>query len=103
MELKLSGRHIDLTPAMRDYAESKVGKLPRYYDRITSIEVVVDREDHPEHYGLEVIVQVEKADPFVVRVTGEDVYACVDESVDKLERILTDHKEKLRNRKHPKQ
>ena len=103
MQLKLSGRHIDVTPAIRDYAENKVAKLPRYYDRITSIEVVVDREDHHNHYGLEVVVQVEKADPFVVRVTGEDVYACVDESVDKLERILTDHKEKLRNRKHPKQ
>ena len=102
MEINVIGRHIEITPAIRDYAQTKAAKLPRYYDRIKAIEVVADRVDHYNHYEVEVIVQVERADPFVVKVVGEDLYACVDESVGKLERLLTDYKEKRRNRKHMK-
>ena len=102
MDINVIGRHFEITPAIRDYANQKANKLPRYYDRIKSIEVVADRADHYNHYEVEVIVQVERADPFIVKVAGEDLYACVDESVSKLERQLRDHKEKLRNRKHTK-
>ncbi len=102
MEINVIGRHFEITPAIRDYASQKATKLPKYYDRIKSIEVVANRADHYNHYEVEVIVQVERADPFIVKVAGEDLYACVDESVGKLERQLRDHKEKLRNRKHMK-
>ncbi len=102
MEINVIGRHFEITPAIRDYANQKANKLPRYYDRIKSIEVVADWADHYNHYEVEVIVQVDRADPFIVKVAGEDLYACMDESASKLERQLTDHKEKLRNRKHMK-
>ena len=98
MEIIVSGRHIDITPAIRDYASEKVSKLPRYFDRIQKIEVVADKNDHD--HELEIIVQVERADPFVCKVIGDDLYSCIDEAVRKLERQLTDHKGKLRNRKH---
>ena len=102
MDINVTGRHLEITPAIRDYAQQKAGKLPRYYDRIQGIEVVTDRGDHHNKYEVEIIVQVDRTDPFVVKTTGEDLYACIDDSVDKLERQLTDHKEKLRNRKHQK-
>lgn len=102
MEINVIGRHFEITPAIRDYADQKANKLRRYYDRIKSIEVVAHRAEHYNHYEVEVIVQVERAAPLIVKVSGEDLYACVDESVGKLERKLTDHKEKLRNRKHMK-
>ena len=101
MEINVIGRHLEITPAIREYAQQKMAKLPRYYDRIQSVEVVADRADHhDEHYAVEIIVQVDRTDPFVAKVAGRDLYACIDASVDKLERQLTDHKEKLRNRKH---
>ena len=102
MDINVIGRHLEITPAIHEYAQNKVSKLPRYYDRIQSIEIVADRANHHNKYEVEIIVQVERTDPFVVRVAGEDFYACIDESVDKLERQLTDHKQKLRNRKHQK-
>lgn len=102
MELNVTGRHIEVTPAIREYAQNKTSKLPRYYDRIQCIDVVVDRADHRNNYEVEVIVQVERTDPFVVKVAGQDLYACIDEAVDKLERLLTDHKEKVRNRRYLK-
>ncbi len=98
MEIIVTGRHMDITAAIKQYATDKVSKLPRYFDRIRLIEVIADNTNH--HLELEVIVHVEKSDPFICKTTGEDLYACIDESVDNLERRLSDHKAKLRNRKH---
>lgn len=99
METIVSGRHLDITDAIRKYATDKLNKLPRYYDRITVIEAVLSKNDRS--HEVEVIVQAERTDPFVCKINGNDLYACIDDAVDKLERQLTDHKERLRNRKHP--
>ncbi len=99
MEIKISGKHVEITDAIREYASGKVDKLPRYYDRVQSITVVLDR--HAERMEVEIIAEAERHEPFVARTAGHDLYACIDEAVDKIERQLTDHKEKLRNRKHP--
>ena len=99
MEFTVTGPHFDITDANREYAQQKPEKLPRYYDRIQGIEVIADRTEHGR-YEIEIIVHVDHADPFVAHSDSHDLYACIDETVDKLERQLTDHKEKLRNRKH---
>jgi putative sigma-54 modulation protein len=99
MEIIVSGRHIDITDAIRAYATEKVSKLPRYFDRVQAIEVVADKASAHGH-AVEIIVRAEHVDPFIATVSSADLYACIDEAVDKLERQLTDHKEKLRNRKH---
>lgn len=98
MEITVSGRHMEITEAIHAYATDKVSKLTRYYDRIPSIEVVIDKGG--QVHELEVVVHVERSDPYIVKISGTDVYACLDEAVEKLERKLTDHKEKRRNRKH---
>lgn len=98
MELIVSGRHLPITDAIRQHASEKVSKLPRFFDRIQKVEVIVDKKDH--NYECEVIVHVDHNDPFISRVNGQDLYACMDEATHKLERRLADHKEKLRNRKH---
>ena len=99
MEITVSGRHIEVTPAIREYATGKVAKLPRYFDRLQSVDVVTDKTEHPS-YEVEIIAKVDRIDPFVVKVEGQDLYACIDDAVDKLERRLSDRKERLRNRKH---
>ncbi len=102
MEITVTGKHIDITPAIREYAESKAGKLPRYFDRVLSIEVLADKRDR-QNYEIEMIVHAEHHEPFVAKGTHTDLYACIDGVADKLERQLTDFKEKLRNRKHTSQ
>lgn len=99
MEFKISGRHVDITPAIREYAEQKTARLPRYFDRIQSISVIIGKPD-PQHFEVEVVADIEHAKDIVTKRTGEDLYAAIDKAVDKTERQLTDHKEKLRNRKH---
>ncbi len=98
MEIRVTGRHLDITDAIRKYATDKVGKLPRYFDRVQIIEVLAARHDSHSH-EVEVIVKAEHTDPFVARAAGPDLYACLDSAVDKLERQLTDHKDRIRHRK----
>ncbi len=99
MEIKVTGRHMDITPPIREYASEKALKLPRYFDRVQEIDVVIDKQD-AKNLGVEIIAEAEHADSFIARASGSDLYVCIDEAISKMERQLTDHKEKLRNRKH---
>ena len=99
MEITISGRHFEVTDAIRQYALDKVSKLPRYFNRILEIEVRIDKPANHNN-EVEVIADVEQHDDFIAREKGDDVYACIDQVTDKMERQLTDHKERLRNRKH---
>lgn len=99
MIITISARHMDVTPALKAFAEEKAGKLTKYYDRIQEIEVVLNSQK--EGTGVEIIVNAEHNDVFIAHDTLPDAYASIDACVDKLERQLTEHKKKHRNRKHP--
>lgn len=99
METIVTGKHVEITDAIRTYAVDKVAKLPRYYDRVTTIEVIADKPDN-HTFEVELIVHADHHQNFVARQRSGDLYACIDDVTDKLERQLTDYKEKLRNRKH---
>ena len=90
---------MEVSGPLKGYAEQKAGKLTKYYDRIKEIEVVFDASK--DTMQVEMIVNAEHHNMFIARHDGSDAYACVDGCIDKLERQLTDHKERFRNRKHP--
>jgi len=100
MQVVVSSKHMTVSQTVKLHAEQKAGKLTRYYDRIQEIEVIVDAAEKGEH-TVEVIVIVEHKSSFVAKDKGADAYTCINNCVNKLERQLTDHKEHLRNRKHP--
>jgi putative sigma-54 modulation protein len=96
---------MEITPPMKSYAEQKAGKLTKYYDRIQEIEVVFDADGGGKSNGrtstiVEMIVSAEHRNMFVARHEGE-LYSCIDTCFHKLERQLSEHKKKFRNRKHP--
>ena len=97
MQILVTGRHVEVTNEVREYVETKAGRLTKYYDRIHEIEVILDHES--EQFSAEMIVRTDGKHTFVARGTGPDTFALVDEIVVKLERQLTKHKEKNRNRK----
>ena len=99
MIVTISGRHMDVTEALKNFAEQKANKLTKYYDRIQEIEVVFDA--NKDGTRVEMIVNAEHNAVFIAHHDEGDAYACIDGCVDKLERQLTDHKERFRNRKHP--
>lgn len=97
MNIQISGRHLEVTEAMRAYVLKKVGRLQKHYNRISELEVVVDGAGLQQK--IEIIVKADNHQRFVVQHTAADAYACFDEALDKIERQLTRHKEKSRSRK----
>lgn len=100
MLFTISGKHIDITEAMKQHAEEKTAKLPRYYNSINQIEVIVDGGEGGKTC-VEIIARAEHSKVFVGTETGEDAYQCIDMAVHKLERQLRKTKSKERDNKHP--
>ncbi len=101
MQITVSGKHLDITDTIREYAEQKVRKLTKYYDQIQRVEVIADRsQDNTNGYEVEVLVHVGHHEPFIVKTHADDPYAAIDVAQEKLERQLTDHKQKVKNHKH---
>ena len=96
MNITIEARHMEVTDAIRQYAESKVEKLPKYYDNIQSIEVVVDMDGGQP--SVEIIVQASRKNTFVAHHRDADLYASIDECVDKMAQQLRRHKDKVRDR-----
>jgi len=94
MLVKVTGRHMSVTDAMKTYAEEKASRLPRLSRRISQIQVILDFEGSMAK--SELIVDVERAGDFVAREKGKDMYAAIDIAVDKLQRQLREHKERFK-------
>lgn len=99
MQVTVTGRHIGLDDEIKAYCREKAERLVRFYDRIQLIEMVLDGRDG--QHSAEIIVHSERTDPFVAKEQHSDLHAAVDVLMDKVERQIRDHKERLRNRKHP--
>jgi putative sigma-54 modulation protein len=96
----VTGRHLEITAAIRAHAEEKAGKLTKYYDLIKEIEIILDGHEAKQKRA-EVVVNAEHRNMFVAHHEGEDLYGCIDQATHKIQQQLTAHKEKFRNRKHP--
>ena len=99
MRINIIGKHMDVTEAIRTYAESKVNKLPKYLDLIQQIDVRIEEVPHKKGFHAEITVDVEHHDDFVAHATGPDLYACIDEASDKAQRQVHDFKEQLKQGK----
>ena len=99
MLFTITGKHIDITEALKRHAEEKTAKLPRYYDSINQIEVIIDGS-RGGNVSVEVIARAEHSKVFVCSETGVDAYGCIDIAVHKLERQLRRAKGKERDNKH---
>lgn len=100
MQTIITGRHMGITDALKEYCTDKAERLPRFLDRVQSIEVVLDGKDGL--HTAEVIVHAAGTHgPFVASEQHEDSFAAVDLVMDKIEEQLRRYKEKHRNRKHP--
>ena len=99
MLFTISGKHIDITEAIRNHAEEKTAKLPKYYNSINRIEVIIDGNQGGK-ISAEIIASAERRKIFVATETGQDAYKCIDIAVRKLERQLKRQKTKERDDKH---
>ncbi len=94
MQINISGHHVELTPAIKNYVNSKLDRLERHHDRITSTNVILSVDKLRQK--AEASVHVSGKD-FFADCESEDLYAAIDLLADKLDRQLIKYKEKMRS------
>ncbi|MBE0426567.1 MAG: ribosome-associated translation inhibitor RaiA [Nitrospirae bacterium] len=92
MNIIVTGRQIEVTPALKNYAEKKIKKIKRYLSNITEAVVTLDVQKY--RHKVEVLLKVNGVLIQAEGTTG-DVYSSIDGVVDKLERQIKKYKEKL--------
>ena len=97
MNLNLTGHHVVITPAMRDYVTSKIDKITRHFDHVIDVSVILSVEKLKQK--AEANVHVRGKDIFV-ETDSVDMYASIDSLVDKLDRRILKHKEKNADRRN---
>jgi putative sigma-54 modulation protein len=99
MLFTITGKHIEITEAIRSHAKEKADKLPRFFSQISHVDVIIDASKGGMT-DVEVIVRAEHFPDVVASESGPDAYSCIDESMHKMERQLKKIKEKQRDNKH---
>lgn len=94
MQISIDGHHVEISAAMQEYIENKMSRIERHFEQVVNVHVVLGVEK-----------QRHKAEA-TIHVTGnrihagskhEDMYAAIDLLLDKLDRQIKKHKEKLTN------
>ena len=98
MQIKISARHGHLSDATQQFIREKAEKLPRFFERLTSIEVTVDLKNE-NNKQVELLVAAEHKHDFVARASHADILAAMDLVLDKLEEQLRRYKERVQNRR----
>jgi putative sigma-54 modulation protein len=94
MELNITGHHVEITPALKDYINNKLNRLERHFDNLTDINCILSVEKL--QHKAEAKINVRGGTLFAESVS-EDMYAAIDGLIDKLDRQIKKHKEKLTN------
>ena len=92
MQINITGHHIDVTDALRTYVSEKMSKLSRHFDHVTNVHVILTVEKQSQK--AEATVHVSGTDLFAQHDT-DDMYASIDGLIDKLDRQIVKHKEKI--------
>ncbi|TRW50445.1 ribosome hibernation promoting factor [Aliidiomarina halalkaliphila] len=94
MQINLTGHHVEITEALRDYVDNKFAKLERHFDHINNVHVILNVEKLLQK--AEATLHLNGGEVFATS-EHQDMYAAIDGLIDKLDRQVIKHKEKLRS------
>ena len=97
MNVQVSGHHVEVTPAIRDYVLSKLERIQRHFDQVIDINVVLSVQKLKQK--AEISVHMPGKDIHVESDDG-DMYAAIDLMMDKLDRRIIKHKDKAFSHPH---
>ncbi|WP_444995049.1 ribosome hibernation promoting factor [Aliikangiella sp. IMCC44359] len=92
MQINLTGHHLDITDSLKNYVHEKFEKIERHFDHINNVHVILQVEKLRQI--AEAKLNVNGGEIFA-NSESEDMYAAIDTLVDKLDRQVIKHKEKL--------
>jgi putative sigma-54 modulation protein len=93
MQIHVSGHQIDVTPALRDYVVSKLERIVRHFDHLHDVHVILSVEKLL--HRAEATLSAARNKILHAEVDAADMYAAIDALVDKLDRQVRKHKEKI--------
>lgn len=98
MNLAITGRHLEITPSLREYTEKKIKKLEKYFHQLIDAHVImfIERVDHV----AEIVVNGDGVQFHALEKAG-DMYSSIDLLYDKIEKQIIKHKEKHSGHKAP--
>jgi len=96
MRLRITGRHLDITPALRSYVETRFGRLDRYGLKVESLQVVLGVEKL--QHMAEVIGTV-NGKPIQAKTSTREMYATIDALVDRIDAQFRKWKGRLSSHK----
>lgn len=97
MQLSITGRNFELTDDIREYVEKRMNKLNTFFDRILETQLVIEVQRH--RYMTEIAIIASRAS-FHAQGQNEDVFASIDEAIDKMEKQIRRFKERISDRRH---
>ena len=97
MNLNITGHHVEVTPALRDYVTGKVDKVIRHFDHVTSVHVILSVEKLVQK--AEITLHVKGKDIFA-DASDADLYPAIDLLIDKLDRQVLKYKGKQNDHGH---
>ncbi len=94
MQINITGHHLKITTALKDYVEKKFEKLTNHFDHVLNIHVILTVEKNIHSAEASLLVSGNKI--FAI-AKNESMYTATDALVDKLDRQIVKHKEKLKD------
>lgn len=102
LPIVVTGRHVEVTDAMRDYARKKIEGLHLDYPRIIEAKVVLDVQKHHNQQKAEIILFCANHIVIEVDTTTTDIYASIDESISKIARRMRKFKTRMLKSHRPR-
>ena len=102
MNLTISGHHLEVTASLREYVLTKLDRVTRHFDQVVDVNVLLSVEKQKEkerRQKAEVTLHVKGRDIFV-ESAHQDLYAAIDELMDKLDRQVCRHKDRMQDHHH---
>ncbi|MBE1299818.1 MAG: ribosome hibernation promoting factor [Alteromonadaceae bacterium] len=93
MQINLTGHHVEITDSLRNYVDTKFEKLERHFDHINNVHVILNVEKLNQK--AEATMHLDGGEVFATS-ENKDMYAAIDALIDKLDRQVIKHKEKLK-------
>lgn len=97
MNINLTGRHLEITPAIREHVTTKLGKVKRHFDHVIDIHVILSVDKLQQK--AEATVHLSGKTIFA-ETDDSNLYVAIDNLVDLLDRQVLKHKDKHSARRH---
>jgi putative sigma-54 modulation protein len=97
MNLSITGHHLDVTPAIREYIQTKIARVTRHFDHVIDTQVMLSVE--PLKHRAEITMHVRGKDIHCEAIE-DNLYAAIDVLIDKVDRKVVQHKNRTQNHTH---